>query len=371
MAILASNRPWLWHVSSCFASEYRSWAILLDRVSNTDIAIPINAHLMTHSTLKVLVATTHVKVMLHVICLFQPKQPSELRLKWRLTDMPRAMSYPQAVVINDNLYIRDGGLSLLSGDIYRYDSQTLKWTKLPEYQYSCFTMTEINHQLVLVGGVDVFTNKTENAIAVYSTSQKWEQPYPPMNTPRMWPAVSIYHQHLIVAGGRDGPFGANLTAVEVLNISTQNSQWFSTTPLSVSCCQMSSTIIQDTLHVLGGSLGKQVLSVFLPGLIKTDKPSAHWYNLSSAPLEKSATISVHGSLLALGGSHDQQRSSAIYNYDQEKKAWRKVGDLPNEREDCACCLLPSGEILVAGGYGRDDWTKRMDTVCCNLFPRPP
>ena len=38
--------------------------------------------------------------MLHVICLFQPKQPSELRLKWRLTDMPRAMSYPQAVVIN-------------------------------------------------------------------------------------------------------------------------------------------------------------------------------------------------------------------------------------------------------------------------------
>jgi len=39
MAILASNRPWLWHVSSCFASEYRSWAILLDRVSNTDIAI--------------------------------------------------------------------------------------------------------------------------------------------------------------------------------------------------------------------------------------------------------------------------------------------------------------------------------------------
>ena len=39
MAILASNKPWLWHVSSCFASEYRSWAILLDRVSNTDIAI--------------------------------------------------------------------------------------------------------------------------------------------------------------------------------------------------------------------------------------------------------------------------------------------------------------------------------------------
>ena len=36
----------------------------------------------------------------------------------------------------------------------------------------------------------------------------------------------------------------------------------------------------------------------------------------------------------------------------------------------ACCLY-SGEILVAGGYGRDDWTKRMDTVCCNLFPRPP
>ena len=29
---------------------------------------------------------------------------------------------------------------------------------------------------------------------------------------------------------------------------------------------------------------------------------------------------------------------------------------------CACCLLPSGEILVAGGEDRNDWSSRMDVA---------
>ena len=42
--------------------------------------------------------------------------------------------------------------------------------------------------------------------------------------------------------------------------------------------------------------------------------------------------------------------------------WNKVDDLPTEREDCACCLLPSGEVLVAGGQDRNGRTSRMDVA---------
>ena len=56
---------------------------------------------------------------------------------------------------------------------------------------------------------------------------------------------------------------------------------------------------------------------------------------------------------------DKEASSAIHVYDQEKNAWDKVGDLPTERTYCACCLLPSGEILVAGGGGS---ASRMDVA---------
>ena len=249
-----------------------------------------------------------------------------------------------------------------SRDILRYDPHTNKWTELPHCQYWYFTLTELTHQLVVVGGIDRFTRKTIKTVQVHDPSQRsWKQPYPPMNTPRRCPAVSTYHQRLVVAGGRDDSW-TDLASVEILDTSVHHCQWLSATPLPVSCRLMSAAITHGTLYLLGGTLGKKVLSVSLSALTQTDKPPAQWRTLPDAPLEYSTAIAVHGSPLAVGGSHGRQRSSAIHVYNQEKNAWNKVGDLPTERRDCACCLLPSGEILVAGGLERNGWTRRMDVA---------
>ena len=270
--------------------------------------------------------------------------------------MPRAMALPQSVTVDTVVYIAES-----SGDILRYDPHTNELTELPHCQYWGFTLTELTHQLVMVGGFDPSTHKTIKTVSVYDPSQRsWKQPYPPMNTPRRYPAVSTYHQRLVVAGGYDG--FTNLASVEILDASVHHCQWLSATPLPVSCSDMSAAITHDTLYLLGGTLGKQVLSVSLSALTQTDKPPAQWRTLPDTPLECSTAIAVHGSLLAVGGSHGRQGSSAIHVYDQEKNAWNKVGDLPTERQDCACCLLPSGEILVAGGTGRYNWTSRMDVA---------
>ena len=272
--------------------------------------------------------------------------------------MPRAMVWPQSVTVDTVVYIADR----YYGVILRYDPHTNELTELPQYQYWGFTITELTHQLVMVGGRDVSTGKTIKTVSVYDHTQKsWKQPYPPMNTPRSSAAVSTYHQRLVVAGGSDGSF-TDLASVEILDTSVHHCQWFSATPLPVSCNLMSAAITHGTLYLLGGSLGKQVLSVSLSTLTQTDKPPAQWCTLPDTPLGCSTAIAVHGSLLAVGGSHDRQRSSAIHVYDQEKNAWNKVGDLPTERRDCACCLLPSGEILVAGGYDRNGRTSRMDAA---------
>ena len=274
--------------------------------------------------------------------------------------MPRAMWGPQSVTVDTVVYIAHRGLLIahwLSNVILRYDPHTNEWTELPQYQYWWFTITELTHQLVVVGGYDLSTLKMSKTVSVYDPSQRsWKQPYPPMNTPRSYPAVSTYHQRLVVAGGYDG---GHLATVEILDTSVHHCQWFSATPLSVSCREMSAAITHGTLYLLGGTLGKQVLSVSLSALTQTDKPPAQWRTLPDTPLECSTAIAVHGSLLAVGGSHGGQRSSAIHVYNQEKNAWNKVGDLPTERQDCACCLLPSGEILVAGG---DSSAIRMDAA---------
>ena len=272
--------------------------------------------------------------------------------------MPRTMRLPQSVTVDTVVYIAER--YSVRGDILRYDPHTNELTELPHYQYYDFTITELTHQLVAVGGCDVSTRKMSKTVSVYDPSQRsWKQPYPPMNTPRWYPAVSTYHQRLVVAGGHDD--STNLASVEILDTSVHHCQWLSATPLPVSCSEMSAAITHDTLYLLGGTLGKQVLSVSLSALTQTDKPPAQWRTLPDAPLEGSTAIAVHGSLLAVGGSHGGQRSSAIHVYDQEKNAWNKVGDLPTERQYCACCLLPSGEILVAGGY-HNGWTSRMDVA---------
>ena len=275
--------------------------------------------------------------------------------------MPRVMVRPQSVTVDTVVYIADR--NRYSGVILRYDPHTNELTELPHCQYWNFTLTELTHQLVMVGGYEWSTLNTSKTVSVYDHTQRsWKQPYPPMNTPRNWPAVSTYHQRLVVAGGCDDGF-TNLASVEILDTSVHHCQWLSATPLPVSCSEMSAAITHGTLYLLGGSLGKQVLSVSLSALTQTDKPPAQWRTLPDTPLERSTAIAVHGSLLAVGGSHGGQRSSAIHVYDQEKNAWNKVGDLPTERQDCACCLLPSGEILVAGGdVGNYNWTSRMDAA---------
>ena len=272
--------------------------------------------------------------------------------------MPETMMCPRSVRVDRAVYVTAGDGSL---DIHKYDLATQQWTTLPQYQYSDFSMTGVDNQLTCVGGWDESTEKMSNAIAVHSTSQmRWEQPYRPMNTPRRYPAICTYLQHLVVAGGCDA--SNDLTTVEVLNTSTQ--QWFSTTPLPETGSRMSYTIIHDTLYLLGGKLGKSVLSVSLPALIHTGKPPAHWHTLTDTPLKYSTAVAVHGNLLAVGGrNREKQRSSAIHMYDQEKNTWNKVEDLPTEREDCTCCLLPSGKIFTAGGEeDKGGQTSRVDVA---------
>ena len=285
--------------------------------------------------------------------------------------MPRGMWCPQSVTVDTVVYIADREYWYsVSGVILRYDLHSQQWMEPLQYQYYHCGMTTVSSQLVMVCGCDVSTCESVfplepiNRVAVYSPSQRsWSQPYPPLKTPRRLPAVSTYHQRLVVAGGCDDS-NTDLPTVEILNTSVSHCQWLSATGLPVSCRRMSAAITHGALYLLGGSLDKKVLSVSLSVLTETDKPPAQWHTLPDAPLGYSTAIAVHGSLLAVGGSYGyRQRSSAIHLYDQEKNAWNKVGDLPTEKQDCACCLLPSGEILVAGGEDRNgNWTTRMDVA---------
>jgi len=164
------------------------------------------------------------------------------------------------------------------------------------------------------------------------------------------PLTSCSHIQPVAGGGRwgcrDGYLINDLAAVEVLD--TDNHQWLSASSLPVKCSHVTTAILQDELYLVGGTLNKTLVAN-LPDIIhsSTSATTKPWRTLPAPPLERSAAITIHGALLAVGGCHDNERSTAIHVYQPATNIWSKVGDLPCPISHCACTLLRSGGLLVA------------------------
>ena len=260
-------------------------------------------------------------------------------------------SYPYCVVLERSVYV-GGGVPDYGDDQYyiqEFNIKTQNWSRLPRYDYIRFAMTVINHHLTLVGG---YALEVTNQLAVYEpSSQQWTFPYNSMPTPRYWAAVLMYDIWLLVAGGRDAS-DTELATVELFNTSTN--QWLAASSLPTPCSLLTSAIVDNYGYLVMNS--KQVFRVSLPDIVSqtvdqsTSKSPALWCRLPDTPLKRSTAISLRGYLLVVGGSHDNlTRSTDIHLYHPESEQWTKVGDLPNVRQYCSCVVLPSGELLVAGG----------------------
>ena len=295
------------------------------------------------------------------------------------------MGFLHSVVVQGRVYV-GGGAADNNEDrhtVMLYE-QGAGWRTLPRYQYSHFAMAVLQDQLTLVGGWDPSTRKVTNQIAVWD-SQQWTYPYPPMPTPRSQSVVVTYTKWLMVAGGHDS--NHLLSAVEIMD--TTNKQWFTTIPLPVKCREMRSAIVGDKCYLMGGFTdhnqeNKQVFHVSISAITSQAASQStitpvQWHTLPDTPLECSAALALCGSLLAVGGRHSsgdrssEDRSSAIHLYQPGSGQWVKVGDLPIPRDACSCTLLPSGEILVAGGYNKQGsssyYISRVDVASLDLRQR--
>lgn len=261
----------------------------------------------------------------------------------------------QAVVIGDNVYVGGGYSRDNSDTVMVYSLQAGSWTTLPPCGRKWFGMAVVNNQLVLVGGKSVFTSKVTNELSVWDQkSQALSHPYPAMPTARCLSSVITYQKWLIVAGGGVGGGLTSSGKVELLD--TVSGQWYEGSPLPDKYTEMSSAVNGNMWYLSGGfsSQGptKRVLSVCLDELISqavsqspTPSKTSPWQTLPESPLMHSTVLILNGALLTVGGRH----SSSIHLYQPGRRNLVKVGDLPTKLWMCACTVLPSGEIFVAGG----------------------
>ena len=270
--------------------------------------------------------------------------------------MPIEMGYSvQSVVIGDTVYVGAGGGAGNNRDMCTVMKlEQDQWTKLPEYTAKYFAMTSLANRLVLVGGRYPRNNKRTNQLAVFESGE-WTHPYPPMNIARHSSTAVSFNNHIIVAGGYDDK--VRISSVEVLDVASR--RWYIAQSLPNPRSDLKSTLIGNTLYLMGvfdhtGRPTKTVHHVDLNELVAKAHSNLNtptlWQTLQELPLVYSAPLSIGRSLLAVGGWDDRGNpSSSIHLYQPDTRRWVKVGDLPTERYYCTCSVLPSGELIVAGG----------------------
>ncbi len=278
----------------------------------------------------------------------------------------------QSVVIGDTVYVGGGDAVNDRDKCIVMKLEKDQWTKLPEYTAKYFAMTSLANRLVLVGGSDPRNNKLTNRLAVFE-SEEWTHPYPPMNIARFSSTAVSFNNHIIVAGGHDDK--RRTSSVEVLDVVSR--RWYIAQSLPNPQTELKSTLIGNTLYLMRGydhtgSPTTIVHHVDLNELIakavsNLDTPTL-WQTLQEVPLVCSAPLSIGRSLLAVGGLYDSYKpSSSIHLYQPDTRRWVKVGDLPTARYCCTCSVLPSGEVIVAGGQTKGNCVKTVDFDCVDFF----
>ena len=264
-----------------------------------------------------------------------------LKIQWRKAkDIPLPpMYWANAVILNGMVYC--GGDNSTSFTPVQYNPESGEWSVLPSAPKRGFSMTSLNG-LVLVGGDD-------NKITVWDSGRnEWVYPYPAMPTERSQSAAVGYQNYLIVACGvprRD--------TVDVLDSSS--GRWYSAQPVPVGGHLMSSVVVGDHWYLSSffnwSDRKEHIFWAHLPTLISS-ATSVHanttsiWHELPTPPVEGPTLLALHGHLLLVGGVENIEK---LHHYDPETRQWRECGQLPVGLYATCCTVLPSGELMVAGG----------------------
>ena len=278
--------------------------------------------------------------------------------------MPLGMGIAvQSVAIGDVVYVGGGHADYYI--VMKLDLQQNAWTKLPPYNAKYFAMTSLSNRLVLVGG---FNRESTNQIATLEEG-RWTSYYPRMNTARHSSTAICFDNHIVVAGGWQN--SRRISSAEVLNVASKI--WYNAEPLPTPRSELKSTLIGDTLYIMGGRCqagsgrAKAVYKVDLNKLVskavRMQNTPTLWQEIEDIPLKHCAPLNVGGSLLAFGGRDDSGNSStAIYLYNTNTRTWVRVGELPTSRYGCTCLVLPNSQIMVAGGVSHGNFLDTADYI---------
>ena len=275
-------------------------------------------------------------------------------LKWReCRRLPVGMCDTQAVWLGDKLYVGGGGTARDDARLYIYTPTTDIWSEIdtPVYQFALITY---HSQLVLVGGREYVgegsVGPVTNKLWTLTGHDQWRETLPPMTTKRYRASAVEFAGKIIVAGGQDDKMS---NIVEVYN----GHHWTKAQCLPKPSSDMNSTVLNGHWYLMGGGgQGTQVYYASLDSLVASCQPSEKplpsvWERLPDVPHIRSSIAVFGNRLIAVGGRYPSP-SSSIHAYSSHTQSWVHVGDMPVGLDSTCTAFLPTGELMVIGGWSR-------------------
>ena len=168
-----------------------------------------------------------------------------------------------------------------------------------------------------------------------------------------------------MASGSRGDIATHKPTAVVEVLDSINKKWYTSSSLPKACYDMTSALLNDTWYLIGGTTTNfgtnNAYCVSLPELILqiTSSPASTtiWHQLPErVPNHYSTVVSFQGSLLVVAGREgsrfDAHCSKDIYIFNFGMERWEKFGQLPSPLSECTCVALPSGKLVVLGGYNQ-------------------
>ena len=244
--------------------------------------------------------------------------------------------------------------------VYCYESQRQLWRQLPDCPSRDSALVVADNKLTTVGGADQQWRPTNSlaSLAGEGKDSKWVELFPQMPTARYWLAAVCRGRNVIAAGGHDGD--RRVSTVEILD--TELRQWSSAASLPHPMSLASITVCEDLLYLLGGvdqngrTLSGLTSSItdLLHQQLETVNHTVVWRRAADAPYYRSTAVSVGGQLLAIGGwDKHLKNTSAFVIYDPTSDSWQDMGHMGTPRYWTLVAVLPSNQLIVAGGVGGD------------------